>query len=126
MVNALVEVALAQVPFPVDVKVNVMLPAEISAALGVKVAVVKEVALAKAPVPFDVQVVPALFVAVEPAVILTAPVLEQVDTAVPATEVGATLIVKVLEEVALAQVPTPVAVKVNVLLPAAISAALGV
>jgi len=46
--------------------------------------------------------------------------------AVPATEVGAAVMVIVLVEVAAAQVPFPLAVKVNVLLPAAISAALGV
>ena len=83
-------------------------------------------AFANVPVPLDVQAVPALLVAVEPAVMLTAPVLEQVDTAVPATAVGAVLIVNVFEEVALAHVPTPVAVNVMVLLPAVISAALGV
>jgi hypothetical protein len=65
-------------------------------------------------------------VALDPAVIFTAPELEQVTMAVPATAVGAAVIVIVLVEVAAAQVPLPLAVKVNVLLPAAISAALGV
>ncbi len=56
----------------------------------------------------------------------TAPLLEQVDTAVPATAVGAGVMVIVLLEVAATHVPFPVAVKVKVLLPAAMSAALGV
>ncbi len=90
-------------------------------------AVVNEVALANVPVPFEVdQVIPALLLALEPAVMFTAPVLEQVLTAVPADAVGAVVMVKVLVEVALAQVPLPVAVKVMVTLPAVISAALGV
>ena len=83
-------------------------------------------ALAKVPVPLDVQVIPALLVALDPAVILTAPVLEQVLTAVPATAVGAAVMVSVLVEVALPQVPFPVAVNVKVTLPAEISAGLGV
>jgi len=65
-------------------------------------------------------------VALDPAVIFTAPELEHVATAVPATAVGAAVIVMGLVEVAAAQVPFPLAVKVNVTLPAAISAALGV
>jgi len=65
-------------------------------------------------------------VALDPAVIFTAPELEQVTTAVPAIAVGAAVIVIALFEVAAAQVPFPLAVKVNVTLPAAISAALGV
>lgn len=87
---------------------------------------VKKVALANVPVPFDVQMVPALLVALEPAVILTAPVLEHVPTAVPDTAVGAGVIVKVFEEVAAAQGPFPVDVKVRLILPTEISAALGV
>jgi len=90
------------------------------------VAVVNEVALVKVPVPFDVQVTPLLLVALDPAVMFTAPEEEQVATAVPATAVGAAVMVIVLVEVTAAQVPLPLAVKVNVLLPAAISAALGV
>jgi hypothetical protein len=65
-------------------------------------------------------------VALDPAIIFTAPELEQVTTAVPATAVGAAVMVIVLVEVAAAQVPLPLAVKVIVTLPAAISAALGV
>ena len=83
-------------------------------------------AFVNVPVPLDVQVTPALLVALEPAVIFTAPELEQVATAVPATAVGAAVMVNVLVDVAAAQVPFPVAVRVNVTLPAAISAALGV
>ena len=89
-------------------------------------AVVNDVAFAKVPVPLEVQVVPALLLALEPAVMFTVPVLEQVLTAVPAEAVGAVVIVKVFVEVALAQVPLPVAVKVSVTLPAVMSAALGV
>jgi hypothetical protein len=55
----------------------------------------------------------------------TAPAEEQVETAVPATAVGAVLIVIFFVEVALAQGEFPVAVNVRVLLPAVISAALG-
>jgi len=90
------------------------------------VAVVNEVALANVPVPLDVQTTPLLFVALDPAVIFTAAELEQVDTAVPATAVGAAVMVIVLVDMAAAQVPFPVAVNVKVLLPAVISAALGV
>jgi hypothetical protein len=90
------------------------------------VAVVNELGLVKVPDPFDVQVIPLLLVALDPAVMFTAPVLEQVETAVPATAVGAAVMVIVLVEVAAAQLPFPLAVKVNILLPAAISAALGV
>ena len=82
--------------------------------------------MAKVPVPFDVQTIPELFVALDPAVILTAPELEHVDTAVPATAVGAEIIVSVLFEVAFPQGELPVAVKVSVTFPAEISAALGV
>ena len=89
-------------------------------------AVVNDVAFAKVPVPLEVQVVPALLLALEPAVMFTVPVLEQVLTAVPAEAVGAVVIVKVFVEVALAHVPLPVAVKVSVTLPAVMSAALGV
>jgi hypothetical protein len=90
------------------------------------VAVVNELGLVKVPDPFDVQVIPLLLVALDPAVMFTAPEEEQVAMAVPATAVGAAVMVIVLVEVAAAQVPLPLAVKVNVLLPAAISAALGV
>ena len=76
--------------------------------------------------PDDVQLIPLLLVAVDPAVMFTAPVFEQVVTAVPATAVGAAVIVNVLVDTAFAQVPFPVAVKVIVTVPAAISAALGV
>ena len=79
------------------------------------------------PVPFEVDhVIPALLLALEPAVIFTAPLFEQVPTAVPAEALGAVVMVKVLVEVAFAQVPLPVAVKVSVTLPAVMSAALGV
>ena len=126
IVSVLVDTAFAQVPFPLAVKVIVTLPAAISAALGVYVAVVNELAFANVPVPPDVQVMPLLLVALDPAVIFTAPLLEQVVTAVPATAVGAAVIVSVLVDTALAQLPFPLAVKVIVTLPAAISAALGV
>ena len=126
MVSVLVDTAFAQVPFPLAVKVIVTLSAAISAALGVYVAVVSEVGFANVPVPPDVQVMPLLLVALDPAVIFTAPILEQVITAAPAMAVGAGVIVSVLVDTALAQLPFPLAVKVIVTLPAAISAALGV
>ena len=87
---------------------------------------VNEVALAKVPLPLEVQLTLALFVADEPAVMFTAPELEQVFIAVPAAAVGAAVMVSVFVEVALEQVPLPVAVNVKVLDPAVISAALGV
>lgn len=83
--------------------------------------------LVKVPVPLDVQVTLAWFVALDPAVIFTAPEVEQVVTAVPAIAVGAALMVSVLVEVAFAtQGELGDAVKVSVTLPAVISAALGV
>ena len=65
-------------------------------------------------------------VALAPVVIFTAPELEQVDIAVPATAVGGTEIVNVLVEIAAVHDPFPFAVRVNVTPPAAISAVLGV
>ena len=59
---------------------------------------VNEVAFTKVPLPFDVQVIPALFVADDPAVMFTELELEQVFIAVPATAVGAAVMVSVLEE----------------------------
>ena len=82
--------------------------------------------MAKVPVPLEVQAVPALLLALEPAVMFTAPVLEQVAIAEPETAVGAGVMASVLPEVALVQVPLAVAVKVMVTLPAVMSAALGV
>ena len=56
MVSVLLDVALPQGAFPVAVRVNVTLPAEISAALGVYRQVVSEFGLVNDPVPLDVQV----------------------------------------------------------------------
>ncbi len=79
---------------------------------------VSEVALVNVPVPFDVDhVTPLWFVALDPAVIFTGAELEQVATAVPATAVGAAVIVSVLVDVAAAQVPFGLAVNVKVTLP---------
>src|SRR5512140_1777599 len=114
MVNVLVEVAFPQGALPVAVSVKVTLPAVISAALGVYVASVNEVALAKVPVPLELHVTPVLLVALEPAVMLTAPEVEHVVTAVPATAVGAAVMVNVLVEVAFPQGALPVAVSVKV------------
>jgi hypothetical protein len=63
-------------------------------------------------------------VALEPAVIFTAPELEQVLIAVPATAVDRVVIVSVLVAITLAQ-PAFEAVNVKVILPEAISATLG-
>ena len=57
--TAFVEVTFEQGPFPVAVNVRVMVPALISAALGVYVQVVNEVALAKVPLPDDDQIMDA-------------------------------------------------------------------
>ncbi len=92
-------------------------------------AVVNEFSLPNAPVPSGVDHVTLLwFVALDPAVIFTAPKLEQVATAMPASAVGGGDIVSVLVDVATAaeQAPLPLAVNTSVMLPAAISAALGV
>ena len=78
---------------------------------------VSEVALVKLPLPLEVHVIPVSLVADEPAVMFTAPELEQVVTAVPATAVGAAVIVKFFVDTALAQGPLPVAVKVKVIVP---------
>jgi hypothetical protein len=83
--------------------------------------------LANVPVPLHVHVTLAMFDALEPAVIFTAPLVEQVVTAVPATAVGAAVIVSVLFEVAFAaHGELGVAVNVIVTLPKLISPALGV
>ena len=87
--------------------------------------VVNEFALVNVPVPLDVHVVPALFVALEPVVIFTAAEEEQVVIAVPATAVGAAVMVSDFVDVALEQ-PEAIAVRVRVTPPAEISAALGV
>ena len=57
IVSVFVEVALPQGELPLAVSVNVIVPAVISAALGVYVQVVNEFALAKIPVPLDVHVI---------------------------------------------------------------------
>ena len=116
----------AQVPFPAAVSVIVTLPAMVSAGLGVYVAVVNELAFAKVPVPLELQVIPDVLAALEPVVIFTAPVFEQVLIAVETAVAGPGLIVNIFEEVAMEQVPFPFAVNVNVTLPAALSATLGV
>ncbi len=78
---------------------------------------VKEPGFVIVPVPFDVHATLLWLVALDPAVIFTAPELEQVATAVPATAVGTAVIVSVLFDVAAAQVPFPLAVNVKVTLP---------
>ena len=70
-------------------------------------ALVNEVALAIVPVPLDVHIMPALFVADEPAVIFTAPALEQVVTAVPATAVADGVTLTVTEPMAVFIQPIP-------------------
>ena len=55
MVIVFVDVAFAHGELPNAVKVSVTLPAEISAALGLYVAVVRDVALVNVPVPLDVH-----------------------------------------------------------------------
>jgi hypothetical protein len=69
---------------------------------------------------------PALLVALEPAVIFTAPEVAQVLITDPATAVGAAVIVRDFVDVAFVQPEAALAVKVSVTLPALISAALGV
>ncbi len=80
-----------------------------------------------APVPSGVDHVTLLwFAALDPAVIFIAPKLEHVTTAVPASAVGAAVIVSALIDVTAVQEPLPLAVNTKVMLPAVISAALGV
>jgi hypothetical protein len=92
MLIVFVETALAQGLFPVAVSVSILLPAPRSAALGKYVHKVSEVGLVKVPVPLEVQSTPAVLVALAPAVIFTAPLVEQVVIAVPATAVAGALI----------------------------------
>ena len=99
IVIVLVDMASKHPAFPAAVNVRILLPADMSAALGVYVHKVKELASVKFPVPFDVQVMPEVFVALDPAVILTAPVVEQVVTDVPAFAIGSGVIVRVLSDV---------------------------
>jgi hypothetical protein len=86
--NNLEEVALAQGLLPVAVNVIVTFPAEISATLGVYLQRVGEFGFWKVPVPLDDQVMVLRFVALEPAVILTAPEVAQVVSFGPAAAVG--------------------------------------
>ncbi len=78
---------------------------------------VNEAGFVIVPVPFDVQATLLWFVALDPAVIFTAGELEQVPTAVPATAVGAAVIVRVLVDVAAVQAPFGLVVNVKVTLP---------
>ena len=82
--------------------------------------------MAKVPVPLEVQAVEVAPVALDPAVIFTAPEVLQVVTAEPAIAVGADTNVSVFVETAFGQLPFPVAVSVKVTLPARISKRLGV
>ena len=84
IVKILVDVTVAQPVFPVAVNVRITLPAVVSAALGLYLAVVRDPAPVKLPVPLLVHKIPELLVALEPAVIFTDPDVEQVLTAVPA------------------------------------------
>ena len=116
IVNVLVETAFPQGEFPVAVKVNVLLPAVISTALGVYVQVVSEFAFVKVPDPFVVQVTAEEFVELEPAVIFTAPEFEQVITVVPAIAAAVALTLIVRSEIE-EHPPTALVVKRNVTLP---------
>ncbi len=78
---------------------------------------VKELGLPIVPVPFVVQTTLLWLVAPDPTVISTAPPLKHANTFVPASAVGAAVIVSVLVDVAAAQFPFPLAVKVNVISP---------
>ena len=105
-VTDLEEVAAAQFPVPFAFNVNVTVPAAISAALGVQVARVSEFALLIVPaVPLDDHNTLLWLVALEPAVIFTATELEQVNTGVPATAVGAGVIVTEVVVVNMAHPP---------------------
>jgi hypothetical protein len=122
MVSVLLDVASAHGGLPVAVSVSVTLPAAISAALGLYVAVVNEVGFVKVPVPLEVQVTPVLLVALEPPVILIAPELAHVDKFGPATAVGAAVTLIVLVDVAAVQPAGASVVKVNVTVPLKLAA----
>ena len=87
---------------------------------------VNELAFEKEPLPSEVHKILDWFEAVAPEVIFTEPAPAQVLTAFPAFALGVALIVIVLVETASEQEAFPIAVKVKVLLPALISAGLGV
>ena len=72
--------------------------------------------LAKVPVPLEVQATAELLVALAPAVMLTAPEFEQVTMAVPATEVGAGVMVMVRSDMP-AQVPIILVVNLKITAP---------
>jgi hypothetical protein len=113
--------------FGLAVRVRSTFPAAISPTLGVYVHPVNDVALVSVPaVPLEVHSTPLLFETIAPAVILTATEFEQIVTSVPATDVGALVIVRVLADVAFEQAVLPLEVKVSVILPALISPMLGV
>jgi len=88
IVKVVVELTDEQPALPVAVRVRMTLPAVISPALGVYLAVVKDVAPVNVPVPLLVHKTPALLVALDPAVIFTAPDVEHVPIAVPAFTVA--------------------------------------
>ena len=117
IVNIFEEVALLQGELPVAVKVKLTLPAEISAALELYVAVVSEVAFANVPVPLEVHKPPVLLKMDDPAVIFTAPVFEQVVIAVPAVAAAGALMLMVLIVLTDAQPPGASEVKVSVMVP---------
>jgi hypothetical protein len=123
-VNVLVEISLGQPEFEA-VRVRVTLPAVKSLALGVYVQVVNELALAKVPVPLEVQVILVWLVALEPVVILIAPIEEQTLKSAPATAVIGLLMVNVFVEVEFGQGAFPFVVNVKMTLPTVISSALG-
>jgi hypothetical protein len=86
---------------------------------------VKDVELANVPVPFDDQNILTELLADDPVVILTAPEFAQVETELPEIATGAVFMVIVLVEAEDVHPVNGLAVRVNILLPAVISAALG-
>ena len=125
IVIILVAVAVPQYKL-LAVKVKVITPAAISAALGLYVQVDNEFAFANVPDPLVDHVTLDALDALEPKVMFTGPFPEHVTTFDPATAVGCSYTVKNFDEVTTPHGEFPVAVSVIVTVPPAISAALGV
>jgi hypothetical protein len=127
IVKVILSTASLQDPFPVAVNVNVTVPAVTSAALGVYIGV-RAFALLNVPVPEVVQVKPPLLLAVGalPEVERSRSSPSQIVSSEPASAVAAGVMVNTIASVASLHEPFPVAVIVNVTVPAVISFAPGV
>ena len=110
-------------PFPVDVRVKVTVPAEISAALGVYTALSAVFPGLYVPLPPDH--IPPVAPITDP-LSVTEGLFAQDVWSTPAFTVGAAVIVIVITSLTELQFPFPVVVSVKVTVPAVISKALRV